>query len=95
MRLRLQVDAKGDRYAGKWHEGLMTGQISNARSARALLLTLDETTQGSTWGYLKSQFSRDLVKFWRYMPTKWLQNRTNGSKTAPGIPPHRAFCGLA
>ena len=28
------------------------------------------------------------------MPTKWLQNRTNGSKTAPGIPPHRAFCGV-
>jgi hypothetical protein len=44
-------------------------------------------------GDLKSQFSRDLVNFWRQMPTKWLQDRTNGSKTAPGIPPHRAFCG--
>ena len=45
------------------------------------------STQGPSWGYLKSQFSRDLVNFWRQMPTKWLQDRTNGSKTAPGIPP--------
>ena len=51
------------------------------------------STQGPSWGYLKSQFSIDLVNFWRQMPTKWLQDRTNGSKTAPGIPPHRAFCG--
>ena len=29
------------------------------------------------------------------MPTKWLQDRTNGSKTAPGMPPQRAFCGQA
>ena len=27
------------------------------------------------------------------MPTKWFQDRTNGSKTAPGMPPLRAFCG--
>ena len=53
------------------------------------------STQGPSWGYLKSQFSRDLVNVWRQMPTKWLQDRTDGSKTAPGIPPHRAFCGLA
>ena len=25
---------------------------------------LDVTTRGPLWGYLKSQFSRDLVKFW-------------------------------
>jgi len=56
---------------------------------------LPVSTQGPSWGYLKSQFSRDLVNSWRQMPTKWLQDRTNGSKTAPGIPPHRAFCGHA
>ena len=28
------------------------------------------------------------------MPTKWLQERTNGSKNEPGIPPLRAFCGV-
>ena len=27
------------------------------------------------------------------MPTKWLQERTNGSKNEHGIPPHRALCG--
>jgi hypothetical protein len=27
------------------------------------------------------------------MPTEWLQDRTNGSKTAPGMPPQRALCG--
>ena len=27
------------------------------------------------------------------MPTKWLQERINGSKNEPGIPPHTAFCG--
>ena len=27
------------------------------------------------------------------MPTQWLQERTNGSKNEPGIPPHTAFCG--
>ena len=51
------------------------------------------STQGSSWGYLKSQFSRDLVNFGRYMPTKWLQERAKGSKNGHGIPPHRAFCG--
>ena len=53
------------------------------------------STQGPSWGYLKSQFLRDLVNVWRQMPTKWLQDRTHGSKTAPGIPPHRAFCGVS
>ena len=28
------------------------------------------------------------------MPTKWLQGRTNGSKTAPGMPPRRVSRGL-
>ena len=27
------------------------------------------------------------------MPTKWLQERANGSKNEHGIPPPRAFCG--
>jgi hypothetical protein len=27
------------------------------------------------------------------MPQKWLQDRPKGSKTAPGMPPLRAFCG--
>ena len=44
-------------------------------------------------GVSQKSILRDLVNFWRQMPTKWLQDRTNGSKTAPGIPPHRAFCG--
>ena len=51
------------------------------------------STQGSSWGYLKSQCLIDLVNFWRQMPTKWLQERVNGSKNGSGIPPHRAFCG--
>jgi len=50
-------------------------------------------TRGPLWGYLKSQFFRDLVNFWRYMPTKWLQERAKGSKNEHGMPPHRAFCG--
>ena len=28
------------------------------------------------------------------MPTKWLQERTNGSKTAPGMPPRRVSRGV-
>ena len=27
----------------------------------------------------------DFDTFWRKMPTKWLQERTDGSKNAPGI----------
>jgi len=27
------------------------------------------------------------------MPTKWLEQRVNGSKYGSGIPSHRAFCG--
>ena len=27
------------------------------------------------------------------MPTKWLQERTNGSKNEPGMPPHRGLRG--
>jgi hypothetical protein len=40
----------------------------------------------------KSIFNRP-CQFLTINAHKWLQNRTNGSKTAPGIPPHRAFCG--
>ena len=29
------------------------------------------------------------------MPTKWLQERAKGSKNEPGMPPLRAFCGMA
>ena len=28
------------------------------------------------------------------MPTKWLQERANGSKNEHGMPPRRAFCGI-
>ena len=28
------------------------------------------------------------------MPTKWLQERPNGPKNDPGMPPRRAFCGI-
>ena len=52
------------------------------------------STQGSSWGYLKSQFSIDLVNFWRQMPTKWLQERAKGSKNEHGMPPHRGLRGL-
>ena len=51
-------------------------------------------TQGSSWGYLQSQFSIDLVNFWRQMPTKWLQERAQGSKNEHGMPPHRGLRGL-
>ena len=44
-------------------------------------------------GVSQSQFFRDLVNFWRYMPTKRLQERPNGSKNDLGMPPRRAFCG--
>ena len=44
-------------------------------------------------GVSQSQFFRDLVNFWRLMPTKWLQERRDGSKNEDGIPPHRALCG--
>ena len=41
----------------------------------------------------QSQFFRDLVNIWRQTPTKWLQERGDGSKNEDGIPPHRALCG--
>ena len=50
-------------------------------------------TQGPSWGYCKSQILRACVNFWRYMTTKWLQERTNGSTTAPGMPPRRVSRG--
>jgi len=33
------------------------------------------------------------VIFWRFFPSKWLQNRPQIPKPSPGIPPRRAFCG--
>ena len=48
----------------------------------ALAAARSRSTQGSWWGYLKSQFSRDLVNFGDKCPQ-------NGSKTAPTAPrPH-------
>ena len=47
----------------------------------------DPTTRGPLWGYLKSQFSRDLVKFWQQMPTKWLQERARTGLGYPHIGP--------
>ena len=44
-------------------------------------------------GVFQSQFLRDLVKFWREMPTKWLQEQHNGSKNDHGMPPRRASRG--
>ena len=44
-------------------------------------------------GVSQSQFFRDLVNFWRSMPTKWLQERAKGSKNEPGMPPHRGLRG--
>ena len=38
------------------------------------------STQGSSWGYFKSQFWTEFVTFWRQMPTKWLQERGDGWK---------------
>ena len=41
-------------------------------------------------GVFKSQSLRDLVNFWRYMPTKWLQQRQDGSKNDVEMPSRRA-----
>ena len=49
-----------------------------------------ETTQGSSWGYLKSQFPADLSTFGDNSPEK----RPKGSKNVHRIPPLRGFCGL-
>ena len=34
---------------------------------------------------VKSQYFPEFVNVWRYMPTKWLQERLNGSKNGSGI----------
>ena len=44
-------------------------------------------------GISKSILDR-FVNFWQQIPTKWLQNRPQIPKPSPGIPPHRAFCGV-
>ena len=36
-----------------------------------------------------------MVNSWRLIPTKWLQERADGSKNGHEIPPRRAFCGSA
>jgi hypothetical protein len=54
---------------------------------------LSSATPGPSWGYFKSRFSRDLVDFWQEVPTKWLQERPNGSKNDYDIPPRRASRG--
>ena len=41
----------------------------------------------------QKSFLEDFVNFWRYMPTKWLQQRAKGSKNGHEIPQGRAFCG--
>ena len=46
-------------------------------------------TQGSSWGYLKSQFPADLSTFGDNSPEK----RPKGSKNVHRIPPRRGFCG--
>ena len=49
-------------------------------------------TQGPWWGYSKVIFERP-CQFLAKKPTKWLQERPNGSKNDLGMPPRRAFCG--
>jgi hypothetical protein len=41
-------------------------------------------------GVSQSQLFRDLVNFWKKMPTEWLQERPNGSKNDLEIPLRRA-----
>ena len=36
-----------------------------------------------------------VVSFWPCVPTKWLQERANGSKNEPLMPPRRTFCGVS
>ena len=74
-------------------ETKVESRTSQSNNRTSINLSNSETTQGPSWGYLKSQFWRDLVDFWRYIPTKWLQERTKGSKNEPGMPPLRAFYG--
>ena len=45
-------------------------------------------------GVFKSQFYRDFFNFWRQIPTKWLQERHNGSKNDAVMPPRRASRGV-
>ena len=42
--------------------------------------------------FQKSILDRFVI-FWRFFPSKWLQNRPQHPKPSPGIPPRRAFCG--
>ena len=43
----------------------------------------------------QKSFLKDFVNFWRHMPTKWLQERHNGSKNDTGMPPRRASRGAS
>jgi hypothetical protein len=97
---------EGDGELRPWHyiyvysiESRLMMRVSLPRSAITCLegntvTGFNDSTQGPSWGHLKSQLSSDLVDFWRYIPTKWLQERAKGSKNEPGMPPLRAFCGL-
>ena len=42
--------------------------------------------------FQKSILDRFVI-FWRFFPSKWLQNRPQNPKPSPGIPPRRACCG--
>ena len=44
-------------------------------------------------GVFEKSILRDLAIFWRYTPTKWLQERHNGSKNDAGMPSLRALRG--
>ena len=44
-------------------------------------------------GVCQSHFFRDVVNFWKQMPTTWLQERAKGPKNEHWLTLRRAFCG--
>ena len=77
-------ERESERERGRGREREREGEGKRVSDSRSVP-RLSYTTQGPSWGYLKSQFSIDRVNFGDKCPQ-------NGSKTAPTAPrPHLGY----
>ena len=77
---------------------LLRATCGGSSRVRGLLLEFAPSRLQGPRKALRVSISKSIldrfVNFWQHFPTKWLQNRPQIPKPSPGIPPHRAFCGV-
>ena len=94
---RKDITERADQHARMRYFHLRVSPESNGIRHLKIVLSsrrFETHTRPYVGVFQKSIIDR-FINFWRYFPTKWLQNRTQIPRPYPGIPPRRAFCGCA